>query len=163
MSGIGSTDVVAPDPFDGAIYQTERFRLVPILTEPQTSIVNDPSSIPAYLRAPHENLFWAYFLASKNREALYIGVTNDLAKRLREHRNPSPGSTAFTTRYHTTDLVYYEPFDGAEVAIAREKQLKAWRREKKDALVNRMNPKWEDLSWKFERELPAYNDGAGGE
>ncbi len=119
--------------------------------------------IPSYLRAPHENRYWVYFLSSKNRETLYIGVTNDLSKRLRDHRNPTPDSTAFTTRYHTTDLVYYEPFDGAEVAIASEKQLKAWRREKKDALVKKLNPKWEDLSWKFERELPAHNDSTEGE
>jgi putative endonuclease len=99
-----------------------------------------------------------YFLPSKNRKTLYIGVTTDLAQRLREHRNPEAVSSAFAARYHTVDLVYYEAFDGIELAIAREKQLKGWRREKKDALVTKMNPRWEDLSSRFERELPVFDD-----
>jgi putative endonuclease len=88
---------------------------------------------PPDLRIPWERRYWVYFLASKNRETLYIGVTADLGQRLREHREPAVDSTAFTTIYHTVDLVYYEAFDGIEIAIAREKQLKGWRREKKDA------------------------------
>jgi putative endonuclease len=118
------------------------------MSRPQKS-----ASARAYLQCPHERHYWVYFLASKNRKTLYIGVTSDLSQRLREHRNPESTSEAFTTKYHTVDLVYYEAFDGIELAIARETQLKAWRREKKDALVSKMNPRWEDLS--FEREFPA--------
>jgi putative endonuclease len=102
-------------------------------------------------------------VASKNRRMIYIGVTSDLGQRLREHRNPAPDSTAFSTIYHTVDLVYYEAFDGVEVAIAREKQLKGWKRAKKDALVAKMNPRWEDLSVRFEREGPMLDDRAGGD
>jgi putative endonuclease len=118
---------------------------------------------PPDLRIPWERRYWVYFLASKNRETLYIGVTADLGQRLREHREPAVDSTAFTTIYHTVDLVYYEAFDGIEIAIAREKQLKGWRREKKDALVAKLNPRWEDLSVEFERELPKWNDSIAPE
>jgi putative endonuclease len=120
-------------------------------------------NIPAYLRQPHERRYWVYFLASSNQRTLYIGVTSDLAQRLREHRNPDPTSAAFSTRYHTVHLVYYEAFDGIDVAIAREKRLKGWRREKKNALVAQMNPRWEDLSARFERELPVLDEPIRGE
>ena len=70
------------------------------------------------------------------------------------HRNPAAESTAFATVYHTVALVYYEAFDCIDIAIAREKQLKGWRRAKKNALISNMNSLWEDLSVKFERAWP---------
>jgi len=82
-------------------------------------------------------------LASPNGRALYIGVTTDLGRRLEEHRR---GMSIHTKQYNITRLVYMEAFDTAPDAIAREKQLKKWRREKKIALIDAANPEWLDLS-----------------
>ncbi|MBS0526992.1 MAG: GIY-YIG nuclease family protein [Proteobacteria bacterium] len=84
-----------------------------------------------------------YILASPNGRALYIGVTTDLGRRLDEHRR---GISVHTKQYNITRLVYIESFDTAPDAIAREKQLKTWRREKKIALIDAANPEWLDLS-----------------
>jgi putative endonuclease len=84
-----------------------------------------------------------YILASPNGRALYIGVTTDLGRRLEEHRR---GLSIHTGQYNITRLVYLESFDAAPDAIAREKQLKKWRREKKVALIDAANPEWLDLS-----------------
>jgi len=84
-----------------------------------------------------------YILASPNGRALYIGVTTDLGRRLEEHRR---GMSIHTEHYNITRLVYIESFDTAPDAIAREKQLKNWRREKKVALIDAANPEWLDLS-----------------
>ena len=75
---------------------------------------------------------------------MYIGVTNDLKRRLLEHR--SGLIEGFTKKYHVHKLVYYETFSDINNAIRREKQLKGWIRAKKNALVETMNPKWLDLS-----------------
>jgi len=94
-----------------------------------------------------------YILASKSR-VLYIGVTNDLERRLFEHKQKLvPG---FTSQYNVTRLVYFEDYGDIRDAIAREKQLKGWRREKKTVLIEAMNPQWRDLSegWHSERDLP---------
>lgn len=71
-------------------------------------------------------------------------MTNDLCRRMREHRDGRHG--AFPGRYNVTDLVYFERYETSTAAIEREKQLKAWRREKKDALVETQNPNWEPLT-----------------
>jgi putative endonuclease len=84
-----------------------------------------------------------YILASPNGRALYIGVTTDLGRRLEEHRR---GLSVHTKQYNVTRLVYIESFDTALDAIAREKQLKNWRREKKVTLIDAANPEWLDLS-----------------
>jgi putative endonuclease len=83
-----------------------------------------------------------YILASQNRRALYIGVTTDLSRRLDEHRR---GMVQHTAHYKINHLIYVETFETAPDAIAREKQLKKWRREKKLILINRSNPEWRDL------------------
>lgn len=84
-----------------------------------------------------------YILANRSR-TIYIGVTNDLQRRVYEHRQ---GLVAgFTTRYNIKRLVYFEAFPTMLEAIAREKQLKGWRREKKTALIEIMNPQWRDIS-----------------
>ena len=75
---------------------------------------------------------------------IYIGVTNDLMRRLYEHK--SELIEGFTSKYHIHKLVYYESYRNAKDAIAREKQLKHWRRSKKNELIEKMNPFWEDLS-----------------
>ena len=75
---------------------------------------------------------------------MYVGVTNDLARRLYEHKNKLV--KGFTSRYNVHKLVYFEQTTDVYAAIAREKEIKAWRREKKNRLIERFNPTWRDLS-----------------
>jgi putative endonuclease len=87
--------------------------------------------------------YYVYILANRTR-VLYTGVTNNLERRISQHKNGiTPG---FTSQYNVTRLVYYETFSGIRDAIAREKQIKGWLRAKKIALIESVNPKWEDLS-----------------
>jgi putative endonuclease len=87
--------------------------------------------------------YYVYIMASKSR-TLYTGVTNNLERRVVEHRRKLiPG---FTARYHINRLVYYEAGGKIEAMIAREKQIKAWGRMKKIALIESMNRDWKDLS-----------------
>jgi putative endonuclease len=81
---------------------------------------------------------------SGNNRRLYIGVTNDLMRRVQEHK--SLKISGFTQRYQLTHLVYYEEFEKVRDAIAREKQIKGWRREKKLQLIEAANPGWFDLA-----------------
>jgi putative endonuclease len=87
--------------------------------------------------------YYVYILASRSR-TLYVGVTNDLVRRLFQHRDAT--NSGFTRRYRINRLVYFETTPNVRSAIAREKQIKGWRREKKLALVNTANPTWSDLS-----------------
>jgi putative endonuclease len=87
--------------------------------------------------------FFVYILSSRSR-TLYIGVTNDIGRRVDEHRR-GVGSK-FTSKYHVGRLVYVEVTPDVHSAIMREKQIKGWRREKKLALINAFNPAWEDLA-----------------
>ena len=87
--------------------------------------------------------YYVYILASVSR-VLYTGVTNDLLRRLAEHRSGVVPS--FTARYRTKRLVYFDVADDALSAIEREKQIKRWRRDKKVALIEEVNPGWRDLS-----------------
>ena len=80
---------------------------------------------------------------SASGNALYIGVTNNLEKRVWEHRNGH--GSEFAKKYRTTRLVYAEEYDNPTDAIAREKQLKGWKRERKNELVCSLNPEWRDL------------------
>ena len=83
-------------------------------------------------------------MSNKTRSVLYTGVTNDLRVRVTQHRSGEvPG---FTRDYHCTALVYWSRFTDIDQAIAWEKQLKGWRRSKKNALVARDNPHWKDLA-----------------
>ncbi len=75
---------------------------------------------------------------------MYIGVTNNLERRLFEHKNKLVAG--FTSKYNVDKLVYFEGTIDIQAAIAREKELKSWRREKKNALVESLNPEWKDLS-----------------
>ncbi len=85
-----------------------------------------------------------YILSNKNRTVFYIGVTEDVVQRLYEHRYEN--GSEFTSKYNCFDLVYYETHDSMNAAIAREKQLKNWRREWKINLINSINPEMVDLS-----------------
>ena len=87
--------------------------------------------------------YYVYILASRSR-TLYTGVTNNLARRVWQHREGAvPG---FTTKYRIHRLVYYEAFRDVRRAIARETEIKKWRREKKVAMIEKGNPTWEDLA-----------------
>ena len=88
--------------------------------------------------------YHVYILANKTNSAVYIGVTNDLMRRIWEHRNDL--IDGFTKQYHVHKLVYYESFSNVRDAIAREKQLKGWLRAKKNALIESINPAWADLA-----------------
>ena len=85
-----------------------------------------------------------YILASAKNGTVYVGVTSDLLKRLHQHRTGS--DDGFTSRYNVRHLVRYEMFETMLDAIAREKQLKRWRREWKINLIERDNPHWVDLA-----------------
>ena len=87
--------------------------------------------------------YYIYILASGVNGTLYIGVTNNLVRRIYDHKNDAvPG---FTKKYGVHSLVYYEVANDIESAISREKQLKKWRRDWKLALIDGMNPEWKDL------------------
>ena len=86
--------------------------------------------------------YYVYILTSKENTALYVGVTNDLRRRLIEHKNEL--ADGFTKRYHLHKLGYYEEYSEINDAISREKQLKGWSRRKKNALIEKRNPDWDD-------------------
>ena len=88
-----------------------------------------------------------YILASQCRGTLYVGVTSDLATRIRDHAEGA--GSAFTARYHVHRLVWYEEFSEMHDAIGREKAIKKWRRAWKIALIEHANPGWRDLGPDF--------------
>jgi len=96
-----------------------------------------------------EKQYYVYILTTKHNSALYIGITNDLQRRLYEHQNGL--ADGFTKKYHIHKLVFFESTSDPYVAISREKQLKGWKREKKIALVESTNPEWKDLSLEWDR------------
>ena len=92
--------------------------------------------------------YYVYILTNYSNNVMYIGVTNDLQRRLYEHKNKL--IEGFTKQYNVHKLVYYEYTTDVKAAISREKQLKGWRREKKNHLVKTVNPQWRDLSEDWE-------------
>lgn len=91
-------------------------------------------------------MYYVYFLTSQNNRVLYIGITNDLSRRLYEHKNGI--FQGFTKKYNVHKLVYFEEYADVSSALSREKQLKKWIRAKKNALVEAVNPNWNDLNVK---------------
>ena len=89
-------------------------------------------------------MYYVYILSNWDDSVLYIGVTNDLRRRLYEHQNHL--ADGFTAKYNVHKLVFFEATNDVRSAISREKQLKGWRRDKKNALISRANPSWNDLS-----------------
>ena len=87
--------------------------------------------------------YYVYIMSSKSG-TLYTGMTNDLERRVYEHKNKLVDG--FTKKYNVNRLVYYEETGDVDSAIAREKQIKGWRRSKKTDLIKSINPKWTDLS-----------------
>lgn len=90
-----------------------------------------------------QNTYCVYMMCNRWRNVIYTGVTNDLLRRVAQHRTGS--GSAFARRYNVVRLVYFEATDNAYAAIAREKQLKAGSRAKKIALIESFNPEWKDL------------------
>ena len=88
--------------------------------------------------------FFVYILTNWNNKVMYVGMTNNLSRRVFEHKNHLV--EGFTDKYNVTKLVYYEHTHDVGSAIAREKEIKKWRREKKNILVESLNPDWLDLS-----------------
>jgi putative endonuclease len=91
-----------------------------------------------------DHTYYVYILTNASRRSLYIGVTNALKARVRQHKERA--HEGFTSKYNVDRLVYYEAFQFIHAAIAREKQLKGWTRAKKLALILRLNPQFRDLS-----------------
>jgi putative endonuclease len=96
-------------------------------------------------------LYYVYIMTNRHRSTLYTGLTNSLEHRILQHKSKS--IEGFTSRYHLDRLVYYEETDDIGAAIGREKQIKGWTRAKKVALIESMNPHWQDLAegWYEER------------
>ena len=90
------------------------------------------------------NTYYVYMLTNEYNNVLYVGVTNDLKRRVYEHQ--SGLIEGFTQKYNVHKLVWYECCHDVKDVIAREKQLKGWVRSKKEALIREMNPEWRDLS-----------------
>ena len=94
-------------------------------------------------------MYYVYIMTNQTNTVLYVGVTNDLARRVYEHKNKID-SRSFTAKYNINKLVYYENTSSVESAILREKQLKAGSRKKKLDLINSFNPQWLDLTKDWE-------------
>ncbi len=93
---------------------------------------------------PMTGTYYVYLLTNCNNKVMYLGVTNNLERRLYEHKNKLV--KGFTEKYNVNKLVYFEQTQDVTAAIARKKEIKKWRREKKNQLVKRMSPNWKDLS-----------------
>ena len=88
--------------------------------------------------------YYVYILSNNHKNVIYTGVTNNLVKRVYEHKMHLD-KRSFTSRYNVENLVYYEVTSHVEAAIQREKQIKSWNRKRKNALVESKNPDWIDL------------------
>ncbi|MEZ5813584.1 MAG: GIY-YIG nuclease family protein [Alphaproteobacteria bacterium] len=105
--------------------------------------------------------YYVYFVTNWTGKVLYIGMTNNLERRIYEHKHKL--LDGFTKDYNVDQLVYFEVFDYPQDAIAREKQVKNWNRAKKSMLVERMNPEWRDLSDEWYEDSSAALGMTGGE
>ena len=88
--------------------------------------------------------YYVYILATNDNKVIYTGVTNNLRRRVYEHKN-SLDKNSFTSRYHIHKLVYYEYTTDVKSALEREKQIKGWNRQHKNKLVESKNPEWKEL------------------
>ena len=99
--------------------------------------------------------YWVYILTNKHCTTLYIGITNNIARRLAQHKCGEVDG--FTKRYHLNRLVWLEHFRNVNAAIACEKRLKGWRRSRKISLIEQTNPGWFDLSDDWEQQPKFYD------
>ena len=88
--------------------------------------------------------YYIYIISNWNNKVIYTGMTNDLERRIYEHKNKI--FEGFSKKYNLDKLVFYEYTNDVNAAIAREKEIKKWRREKKNKLIESMNPEWKDLA-----------------
>ena len=88
--------------------------------------------------------YYIYIISNWNNKVIYIGITNDLERRIYEHKNRI--FEGFSKKYNLNKLVYYEYTNDVNAAIRREKEIKKWRREKKNKLIESINPEWKDLA-----------------
>ena len=95
------------------------------------------------------NSYFVYILANYTNKVLYIGMTNDLKRRIYEHKNKI-FEGGFTEKYNVNKLVYFEEVSDVKAAIQREKNLKKWKREWKEELIEKVNPEYKDLSETWE-------------
>ena len=91
--------------------------------------------------------YYVYLLTNWNNQVMYVGVTSHLTRRVQEHKEHL--GAGFTSKYNVSKLVYFEETGDVHAALSREKEIKKWRRAKKNALVVTMNPQWRDLSAEF--------------
>ena len=91
--------------------------------------------------------YYVYILTTTHNKTFYVGVTNNMARRMVEHKNEV--ADGFTKRYHIHKLVYFEKYTDVSDAIRREKQLKGWKRQKKNSLIVAKNPDYHDISQSF--------------
>ena len=115
----------------------------PVIPSPASGGTSDPLNLQtSNHHMPKLRQYYVYIMANQSGNVIYVGVTNNILRRAIEHRykrNPS-----FTSRYNCKKLVYYEKTYSILDAIARERELKGWRRAKKLSLISKTNPKWED-------------------
>ena len=102
-----------------------------------------------------DHKYWAYIVSSSSG-TLYIGMTNNIERRMKEHK--SGEFEGFASKYGCNRLVYQESFDDVRNAIDREKVLKGWRRSKKVALIESVNPRWQDLAEKWGAQMALPNE-----
>ena len=91
-----------------------------------------------------EKIGYVYIMTNKHKTTLYIGITNDLTRRVYEHKKHLI-KNSFTDRYNLEYCIYYEEYPYFDLAIVREKELKRWNRQKKENLINKLNPEWREL------------------
>ena len=89
------------------------------------------------------NNYYVYILTNQSNKVMYVGVTNNLARRVYEHKNKLV--EGFTSKYNVNKLIYFEETKDIEAAIQREKQIKGWKRSRKNELVETINPEWKEL------------------
>ncbi|WP_298152097.1 GIY-YIG nuclease family protein [Flavobacterium sp.] len=95
--------------------------------------------------------YYVYIVTNKNKTVLYTGVTNNLKRRLREHKEQAvKGNASFASKYNAFYLLYFEKFTWIQEAIAREKEIKQFRRKEKEDLILRLNPYWIFLNYLFD-------------
>ena len=103
------------------------------------------------IRNMRDHNYFIYIVTNKNKTVLYLGVTNDLQRRVYEHENGL--MSGFSKKYNCHFLIYYEHFQDINNAIYREKEIKKWRREKKEKLINEFNPDWRFLNNEINEDL----------
>jgi len=102
-----------------------------------------------------EHCYFVYIMTNCSRHPLYTGVTRSVDRRSWQHKLGFDGPTSYTARYQIDRLVYFEKFQNVRDAIRREKQIKSWGRMKKIALIEAVNPKWDDLSGEWQEQFPS--------